>query len=201
MTLEEIIISIFRIVLSLIVFKYNFFGAILVILIDFADLFLMNLLTFGGVRNYQFLDKFLDLFYISYFLIISLRWKLLIRNISIGLFVFRIIGFILFEVLGDEGVILLDADNKDSLLYTDNGAPHTYVPDHNINLMFMQTTSAADFAVGDFWGALANESRSWFDHLITGNEIPHATPTEARLTLEVTLAIEESAKTGKPISL
>ncbi|MAQ56337.1 MAG: hypothetical protein CMM82_05575 [Rhodospirillales bacterium] len=106
-----------------------------------------------------------------------------------------------FEVLGDEGVILLDADNKDSLLYTDNGAPHTYVPDHNINLMFMQTTSAADFAVGDFWGALANESRSWFDHLITGNEIPHATPTEARLTLEVTLAIEESAKTGQPVSL
>ena len=107
MTLEEIIISIFRIVLSLIVFKYNFFGAILVILIDFADLFLMNLLTFGGVRNYQFLDKFLDLFYISYFLIISLRWKLLIRNISIGLFVFRIIGFILFEVFQDRMVLFI----------------------------------------------------------------------------------------------
>ena len=107
MTLEEIIISIFRIVLSLIVFKYNFFGAILVILIDFADLFLMNLLTFGGVRNYQFLDKFLDLFYISYFLIISLRWKLLIRNISIGLFVFSIIGFILFEVFQDRMVLFI----------------------------------------------------------------------------------------------
>jgi hypothetical protein len=67
--------------------------------------------------------------------------------------------------------------------------------------MFMQTTSAADFAVGDYWGALANESRSWFDHLITGQEIPHATPAEARLTLQVTLAIEESAQTGQPITL
>ncbi len=106
-----------------------------------------------------------------------------------------------FEILGEDGVILLDADNKDSLLYTDNGAPHTYVPDHNINLMFMQTTSAADFAVGDFWGALANESRSWFDHLMTGQDIPHATPAEARRTLEVTLAIEEAAKTGKSVLL
>lgn len=106
-----------------------------------------------------------------------------------------------FEILGDEGVILLDVDNKDSLLYTDNGAPHTYVPDHNINLMFMQTTSAADYAVGDYWGGLANETRSWFDHLMTGQEIPHTTPAEARRTLEVTLAIDESAKTGQPVTL
>ena len=106
-----------------------------------------------------------------------------------------------FEILGDEGVILLDADNKDSLLYTDNGAPHTYVPDHNINLMFMQTTSAADFAVGDFWGELANEWRSWFDQLLTGQQIPHATPEEARLTLKVTLAIEEASRTSQTVVL
>ena len=62
MTLEELIISAVRIFASLIVFKFNFFGAILVILIDFSDLFMMNLITLGGVRNYQFLDKFLDLF-------------------------------------------------------------------------------------------------------------------------------------------
>ena len=106
-----------------------------------------------------------------------------------------------FEILGEEGVILLDVDNKDSLLYTDNGAPHTYVPDHNINLMFMQTTSAADYAVGDYWGGLANETRSWFDHLMTGQEIPHTTPAEARRTLAVTLAIEEAAKSGQAVML
>ena len=77
-----------------------------------------------------------------------------------------------FEIIGDEGVILLDADNKDSLLYTERGAPHTYVPDHNVSLMFMQTTSAADFAVGDYWGAVASETRSWLDHLMTGSADP-----------------------------
>ena len=106
-----------------------------------------------------------------------------------------------FEILGEDGVILLDADNKDSLLYTDRGAPHTYVPDHNVSLMFMQTTSAADFAVGDYWGAVASETRSWIDHLQTGRPSPHTTPAEARRTLAVTLAIEEAARTGKSVAL
>ena len=106
-----------------------------------------------------------------------------------------------FEILGEDGVILLDVDNKDSLLYTDKGAPHAYVPDHDVNMMFMQTTSAADFAVGDYWGAVASETRSWIDHLMSGRPSPHATPPEARRTLAVTLAIEEAARTGAPVKL
>jgi len=89
------------------VFKFNFFGAILVILIDFSDLFMMNLITLGGVRNYQFLDKFLDLFYIAYFLIIALRWEKLLRNISILLFVFRILGFVLFEFFQNRLILFI----------------------------------------------------------------------------------------------
>ena len=107
MTLEELIISAVRIFASLIVFKFNFFGAILVILIDFSDLFMMNLITLGGVRNYQFLDKFLDLFYIAYFLIIALRWEKLLRNISILLFVFRILGFVLFELFQNRLILFI----------------------------------------------------------------------------------------------
>ena len=98
MTVEEIIISFVRIFASLIVFKFNFYGGLLVILIDFSDLFMMNLISLGGVRNYQTLDKFLDLFYISFFLIISLRWSPIVRNISIGLYIFRLVGFVLFEI-------------------------------------------------------------------------------------------------------
>jgi hypothetical protein len=51
----------------------------------------MNLISLGGVRNYQLLDKSLDLFYIGYFLLISLRWEKILRNISIFLFLFRIL--------------------------------------------------------------------------------------------------------------
>tara|TARA_B110000438_G_scaffold94683_1_gene94116 strand:- start:6130 stop:6654 length:525 start_codon:yes stop_codon:yes gene_type:complete len=107
MTLEELIISFVRIFASLIVFKFNFFGAILVILIDFSDLFMMNLISLGGVRNYQLLDKFLDLFYIGYFLLITLRWDKTLRNISILLFIFRILGFILFEFFQNRIILFI----------------------------------------------------------------------------------------------
>jgi predicted dehydrogenase len=106
-----------------------------------------------------------------------------------------------FEVLGTEGVILLDMDNKDSVLFTDRGVPHAYVPDHAAKMLFMQSNSSGDWAVGDYWGPVANETRSWLDHLVTGRPCPHTTAHEGRLTLEVTLAIEHSARTGEAVKL
>ena len=106
-----------------------------------------------------------------------------------------------FEVLGDEGVIILDMDNKDSFLFTDVGVPHAYVPDHTVNALFMQSNSSGDWAMGEYWGPIANETRSWLDHLATGTPISHTTAREGRLTLEVTLAIEESAHTKLPVMI
>ena len=106
-----------------------------------------------------------------------------------------------YEILGDQGVILLDGDNKDSLLFTDNGVPHAYVPDHSVNMLFMQTNSSGDWALGDFWGPIANETRSWIDHLVTGMACPHTTVQEGRQTLEITIAIEEAVRTGSAVKL
>ncbi len=106
-----------------------------------------------------------------------------------------------FEILGEEGVILLDMDNKDSLLFTDNGVPHAYVPDHQVNMLFMQTNSSGDWALGEFWGPIANETRSWLDHLAIGAPSAHTTAREGRRTVEVTLAIDEAARTGKTVKL
>jgi predicted dehydrogenase len=106
-----------------------------------------------------------------------------------------------FEVLGTEGVILLDMDNKDSVLFTDHGVPHAYVPGHQAKMLFMQSNSSGDWAMGDYWGPIANETRSWLDHLLTGRPCPHTTAREGRLTLEVTLAIEHSARTGETVKL
>jgi predicted dehydrogenase len=106
-----------------------------------------------------------------------------------------------FEILGTEGVILLDQDHKDSVLFSDRGVPHAYVPGHNLNMVFMQTNSSGDWAMGDFWGPIANETRAWIDSLVTGRKGVHTTAAEGRRTLEVTLAIEESSRTGQPVRL
>jgi predicted dehydrogenase len=105
------------------------------------------------------------------------------------------------ELLGTEGTMLIDDDHMEHLLYTEKGIPHPYVPGHRLELAFLGSNTAGDWALGDFWGPLANETRAWLDHLATGAPCAHTTPEQARLNLEVTLAIERSARTGEAVRL
>jgi len=105
------------------------------------------------------------------------------------------------ELLGTEGTMLIDDDHMDHLLYSERGIPHAYVPDHAVEMAFLGSNTAGDWAVGDFWGPLANETRAWLDFLATGRPSVHATPAEARRTLETTIAIERAAATGEIVRL
>ena len=106
MTFEEVIIVLVRSLGSLLFLKWAFVGAIIAILVDFSDLFMMNLLDFGGVQNYQSLDKFTDLVYMATFLVVALRWSGVVRNIAIALFVYRVVGVIVFEIVSWRGLLL-----------------------------------------------------------------------------------------------
>jgi predicted dehydrogenase len=105
------------------------------------------------------------------------------------------------ELLGSEGTMLIDDDHKDHLLYTEKGIPHPYVPGHTLELAFLGSNTAGDWALGDFWGPLGNETRAWLDHLVTGAPTAHTTPEQARVNLETTIAIERAVATGKPVRL
>jgi predicted dehydrogenase len=105
------------------------------------------------------------------------------------------------ELLGTEGTMMIDDDHLDHLLYSDRGIPHAYVPDHQVNMAFLGSNTAGDWALGDFWGPLGNETRAWLDHLVTGNPTAHTTPEQARVNLETTIAIERAVATGKPVRL
>ncbi|HEY7742382.1 MAG TPA: Gfo/Idh/MocA family oxidoreductase, partial [Burkholderiales bacterium] len=105
------------------------------------------------------------------------------------------------ELLGTEGTMLIDDDHKDHLLYTEKGIPHPYVPGHSLELAFLGSNTAGDWALGDFWGPLGNETRAWLDHLVTGAPTAHTTPEQARINLETTIAIERAVATGKAVRL
>jgi len=105
------------------------------------------------------------------------------------------------ELLGRDGTMIVDDDHLDHLIYSDIGIPHAYVPDHSVNMAFLGSNTAGDWALNEFWGPLANETRSWLDRLVTGRDAPHATAREARLTLLTTLAMEESARTGNAVAI
>jgi len=106
MTTEMWIIAAVRVLGSLPVLRWPFWGAIFVLLVDLSDLFMMNLLHLGGVKGYQSFDKWLDQPYMLFFLIVSLRWEPALRNMAIGLYVFRAAGFIAFEVTGERDILI-----------------------------------------------------------------------------------------------
>src|SRR6202162_5675112 len=105
------------------------------------------------------------------------------------------------ELLGTEGTMIVDDDHMDQLLFSERGIPHAYVPDHAVNMAFLGSNTAGDWACGDFWGPLGNETRAWRDHLVTGNPTAHTTPEQARINLETTIAIERAVATGKSVRL
>jgi predicted dehydrogenase len=105
------------------------------------------------------------------------------------------------EILGNEGVMILDDDHTDQLMYSNVGFPHVYLPDHRVNMVFLQSGTPGDWALGGFWGPVASETRAWLDHLSTGRPCYLTTPAQARRNLAVTLAIEEAARRRETIRL
>ena len=106
MTAEMWIIAAARILGSLPVLRWPFYGAVIAILVDQSDLFLMNLIDLGGVDDYQTFDKVLDQVYLGCFLIVALRWQGLDRNVAVGLYAFRLAGFVAFEITQSRDVLL-----------------------------------------------------------------------------------------------
>jgi hypothetical protein len=106
-TLEMVVIGAIRVAGSLPVLRWPFAGALLAILIDFSDLFWMNLLDLGGLGDYQAFDKWVDLVYMATFLAVALRWAGTERTVAVGLFAYRMVGFAAFEISGWRSVLLV----------------------------------------------------------------------------------------------
>jgi predicted dehydrogenase len=105
------------------------------------------------------------------------------------------------ELLGADGTMIIDDDHMEHLIFSEKGIPHPYVPGHAVNLAFLGSNSAGDWALGDFWGPLGNETRAWLDFLSTGRPSVHATPEQAILNLKTTYAIERAVATGQAVRL
>ena len=95
--MEIAVIGVVRVLGSLGVLRWAFVGGLIAVAVDFSDLFLKNLLDFGGLHDYQRFDKLADLVYMGCFLWVSRRWRGPAKTWSVALFAFRIIGLVAFE--------------------------------------------------------------------------------------------------------
>jgi len=105
LTWQEGIFVLYRVLGSLPVLRWPFAGAIIAMLVDLCDLFLMDWL--GGIRNYQALDKWCDQVYLAAFLVVALRWPRPQRTVAAGLYAYRLVGFGLFELTQSRAVLVL----------------------------------------------------------------------------------------------
>jgi hypothetical protein len=103
----------YRVVGSLPVLRWPFWGAVVAILCDLCDLLLFNLamvyLGWPGFDGYQTFDKWADQVYLALFLVVALRrFPPTARWIAVALYAFRLVGFVGFEAgwLPREGLFL-----------------------------------------------------------------------------------------------
>jgi hypothetical protein len=106
-TVEILVIAVIRIAGSLPVLRWPLAGGLLAVLVDLSDLLLRDALDLGGVGDYQSLDKWLDQVYLGAFLVVALRWSGPARSVAVALNLYRLVGFVLFELTGERALLLV----------------------------------------------------------------------------------------------
>jgi hypothetical protein len=101
-----LLIGIVRVLGSLPVLRWPFAGGLLAILVDLADLVLLDWLDPLAFDHYQAFDKYLDQVYMLTFLMVALRWEGIERNVAVALYAFRLVGFIAFELTGERWLLV-----------------------------------------------------------------------------------------------
>jgi len=97
-----VLVGAYRVVGSLFVLRWPFWGAIAAVVCDLFDLLLFNLFVvygdWSGFSSYQAFDKWADQVYLAAFLVVAVRqFAPRTRRIAIALYAFRLVGFVAFE--------------------------------------------------------------------------------------------------------
>jgi hypothetical protein len=153
MTWQIAVFAAFRVVTALPALRWPFAGGLFAIVADFFDLFLMN--AIGGIEDYQRLDKLCDLAYMLVFLKVALGWTGLERTVAVGLFAFRMIGEVVFELSAARWTLLV-FPNVFEFWFLAVAALHHYRPGAQL--------SRRDAAVALVALLLGKEAQEYFLH-------------------------------------
>ena len=100
------------------------------------------------------------------------------------------------ELFGTEGTITIDDGHRDVVIASQNPTPSPYVPGSTLPVAFLGSQMPGDWALGEFYGPMREETRLFLEQVSSGRTIPMADGAHGRDVLELTLAIEDSAMRG-----
>lgn len=98
-----------RLLVPLLIFKKNITGGVLCMLLDGFDVIIIDVIKLGGFDgHYHQIDKGLDTYYLGIEAWIAFGWQNQFERLpALGLFGFRIIGVVLFELTQERIVLFL----------------------------------------------------------------------------------------------
>jgi len=102
-----LIVILIRLIVPLSIFRWPLAGGLAAGIVDTFDVVLISFLNAGDFQHYAQTDKALDLYFLLFMVIVSLKWKPLEKWTSISLFSYRTIGVILFEITQIRPLLLI----------------------------------------------------------------------------------------------
>jgi myo-inositol 2-dehydrogenase / D-chiro-inositol 1-dehydrogenase len=109
-------------------------------------------------------------------------------------------------IVGTTGVIDIEDTHRDVILASETGQPAGYnsrgfAPTANRHVDFVGSYPPGDLSDGLLWGPMREETTTWFARVCKGIATPHATAADGHRNLLLTMAMDLSARTGRPVSL
>ncbi|MEU6642762.1 Gfo/Idh/MocA family oxidoreductase [Saccharomonospora sp. NPDC046836] len=109
-------------------------------------------------------------------------------------------------IVGTAGAIDIEDTHRDVIVASEYPQPAGYrsrgfeapAPRH---VDFVGSYPPGDLSDGLLWGPMREETMSWFSRLSTGVRTPHATVRDGHSNLLLTMAMDYSARIGKPVTL
>ncbi len=109
-------------------------------------------------------------------------------------------------IVGTKGVIDIEDTHRDLIIASEVAQPAGYTsrgfePPQERHVDFMGSYPPGDLSDGMLWGPMREETLTWYNRLAKGFGTPHATAADGHNNLLLTMAMDYSAKTGKPVKL
>ncbi len=109
-------------------------------------------------------------------------------------------------IVGTKGVIDIEDTHRDVVLATQVPQPAGYTskgyePDSQRYVDFIGSYPPGDVSDGLLWGPMREETMTWFHRLTTGVATPHASASDGHRNLLLTMAMDYSARIGRPVEL
>ena len=105
------------------------------------------------------------------------------------------------DLQGTGGSLNIDDSHRDFVLASAEPIPCPYTPEHEVKVAFLGSAMPGDFALGEFFGPMKEETDSFIRHTLQMGGVGLATAEHARDVLALTMAADRSCKENKPIRI